>query len=281
MASQVRADIIPHTYGADYIKGTWGEPLSMADFGLPSPANTTIAVDFFYHDLKSSEPYSHVNMTRLTAFLTTDFGLSRRTALGFRLPFVRLSKTDGDTREGVGDLLIRLRTAVHRIEDDASLVTMGVGVKLPTGREAKRYDHWYSHGYSHTWYDLALTTDTYDLVIGSYMREPIGQSTFYGYLGVAFALADRGDGPEELGRTLTWEANIGIPIQRRTQFLFGMNGYSQDGTGTKSTFIFRIQGATNEARTTHIEGGFEVDFVNVSGLQGCGFHIGLSLGIGR
>ena len=196
LSSSVRADLIPAPSPfpvGDYIRGTYGEPLGIGDVKLTAKGTLRITNELQYCDYNSYwnsmgtkrdlEPYDY---SRLAHFIEIDFGLTENVEIGARIPFI-WRKLEGPwpvgklDNERFGDLLLRLRANPFGSLAGPIQISLGAGIKLPTGDHRLRsYDpnegyyiyypgDWLPTRYLNAYEELPTGTGSTDFSFMAYM----------------------------------------------------------------------------------------------------------------
>lgn len=239
----------------DYVRGTWGEPLSCADFDVGGQRMIVMSFSLSQSlfpsyrsrngNLSESQLYR-----RLTGFVTCDVGAQKGLEFGVRFPFVRVKGGYGPSdpsEAGAGDILVRARLELHRAVDNKGQIIIGAGVKLPTGQSEERA--------------LSLGTGTVDVALGLYGAGHWGSMPILGYLGYAHVVAESEYARSGIERTMTFEGELGLPVSWLNTLFLGINGYKQIGeesSGSRVSLGPRLQ-VTNSQRSANLEVGFITD----------------------
>jgi hypothetical protein len=139
----------------DYLRGTFGEPLSIEDAYVLEKSNFRVENEFRYSEYtgfwdetgqkQDLRDWLYVDYsTRVVNFLSLDFGLSDNVAIGARIPFLWMNLRENlpwseETRtfsnSGMGDVLLRVKVNPLGAYSAPARIALSAGVKLPSYEE--------------------------------------------------------------------------------------------------------------------------------------------------
>ena len=286
LLADVRANVVlPDVPPAwDYLRGTWGEPLSVADFRCQTAGWVAgMAVDYgLYPSYRSgvTNPWDGVDRwygsedyRRTTMFLNLRWGLASKIEFGLRVPITRIAaRTNyGQPRNsGVSDILATLRVPVYRARSDSTMISLGIGYKVATG-EWKRAE-------------LPTSTGTDDIVVNGYASGYMGGVYLSAHIGVAHAAVQHDDDEDVLKKAYTYELSVGSETVKNTAILVGFSGYGHESesgeTSDKISFVPRVVISVG-GNQQELELGCHVDINGKRSLNGMQAYVGYSIRLGR
>lgn len=130
---------------SDYIRGTAGEPLFVDEMHLAGKFALRVENELrycgytaYWDTAGEKQDLDAIEYSRLTEFLSVDFGVADNVEIGARIPFVWMRAEERLTASnwGIGDLLLRVRAGALSEGSGPIRMTLGAGVKFPSGEDS-------------------------------------------------------------------------------------------------------------------------------------------------
>jgi len=152
----------PPPLDSDYLRGTFGEPLSIDDAYVLEKFDFRVENEFRYSEYtgfwdeagrkQDLRDWLYVDYSRrVVNFLSIDFGFSDNVAIGARIPYLWVNLNQNldwaeeisrFSNDGIGDFLLRVKVnplGVIGVNSGPARVALSAGVKFPSGE----YQEWY------------------------------------------------------------------------------------------------------------------------------------------
>lgn len=215
----------------DYIRGTYGELLHFDNVQVAGKHALRIVNEFRYGQYSTYwdtagrrqklDPYEY---SRSVNFLGVDYGIGEHLEIGARIPFVtRDLKGEGDdtaSKQGLGDLLLRVRVRASGLQKTGLQVTLGAGMKIPTGENEGGDELATGSG----------STDLCLMVYGFYDLNLFQLHADMGYVVTGQAgyydIDGRKLGDQNLGDVFSYDLALVRPLSSLLSGMVELNGYS-------------------------------------------------------
>ena len=276
------ADVLPgpDLEGFDYVKGTWGEPLTLGDVWLAEPDQTRGTLSLYYarggeYWTSEGERREGTLYRRFTGMLSFQTSLGRAIDFNLRIPVVAVGTGQysyTQSRMTLGDALARVRIGLTRPTNNPGCVAFGVGVKFPTGKEAD------DNG-------TATGSGSMDVVA---TLESVGQLEIvrlHANLGFAAPVNEPSDWQDGFSSAFFFGTSIGVQFYPGALATFGVEGYKRQGKedwgdSYRFTAVPRVEIA-NPSRTVFIELGFDIDLGGENAVSSLGGILNFTFQVGK